>query len=182
MTAYTSINIQNYDILHKHISWVDESFDAIMKTQKWIKHFIVAVLAAFLLIGLFIVTVIGARLFFQFILRIIIPKISLQIADIPFDKNTYLKYRQLYNEIDKDISKLTKVQQIFQQEIPSIFLLNGVKRDASKILSILFNWHKEIEKALKSMNFPENIDTKPFEAVTEEELWNNRNHAYKYLI
>jgi hypothetical protein len=176
--TYSISNIQTYDVLHQFITWLDSRRLDFIKTKQWLGRFLVTLL----LVPFAVIVFSLLRLALKYIFWFVIPKINLHIEDIPSDKNIYIAYRKLYDTINKDLDKLKLIQNSFHNgRIPPL-LIRGLVNDLSRMVNLLLNWHTQIEKAFKSMDYQANVSIKPFHVVTEDELWNNRNKAYQYLL
>lgn len=182
MATYITSNIQTYNSLHQFIDWLDDRRVDYIKVKQWFANFMLTLLLLPLIFVSFLMGIIVLRFILKLSIWFIIPKINLDIPNIPLDKDIYVAYRNLYDTINKDLGKLKELQDTFQKKEIPLFLTSGLRNDFAKIVDSLLNWHVQIENALKSMDFPVDISISPFQNVTENELWNNRNHAYQYLM
>lgn len=182
MAVYITSDIQTYDSLHQFIVWLDARRMDFINVKKWLSSFVMTLLLIPIIFISFLIGIITLRLVLKCFISFIIPKIDLRISDIPLDKDVYVIYRNLYDTISKDLDKLQTIQNAFNKREITPFLTDGLISDFAKIVDSLLNFHVQIEKMLKAMDFPANISVAPFNAVSEDELWNNRNHAYQYLM
>ncbi len=183
MSAHLISDIpQQYDIVHDIISWIDSLRTYGIKQKRIasriLKVFWLLTLAGLALFLLFIVT----RITFKILLWFFVPRIRFDNVKIELNKDKYVQLRNQYDTIDKDIEILTKMGNDFQQNIKYPFFLNGLMGDLGKIIAAIITAHHQLGNILQSMNFPNNINTAPFQAASEEELWKNRNKAYQYLM
>ena len=173
---------QQYDTVHDIISWIDSFRIYAIRQKRRLSLILTGVLLLTLgVLALFLLFIV-VRITFKILLWFFVPRIRFDNVNIELSKDKYVQLRNQYDTIDKDIQILQKVGNDFQQNIKYPFFLNGLMSDLGKIITAIITAHQQLGNILQSMNFPNNINTAPFQAASEEELWKNRNKAYQYLM
>lgn len=182
MSTYLISDIpQGYYTFHHIISRIDNSRIWVIKQKQKVSGTLALLLDISLRIFVVSIGFIGLSILLKILLWFFIPKLRFDNLNTDLDKDKYLKLRNLYDTIGKDLKVLTEGKSFFQKmKIP--FILKGLIGDLTKIIDSILIAHDKIDHILKSMNFPANITTSPFVAATEDEIWKNRNKAYQYLM
>lgn len=101
-------------------------------------------------------------------------------SDVEFEgTDEYVKCKTLISELDKFVPILQSVSQYKLKKVPLLvrFCLNQMQKTSKAILQL----HTCLLQKVDRYNKPV-FSSKRFSFVSENELWSNRNNAYKYWL